>query len=286
MNTMMIRWFSLALLIAYLLPGINKEHIHSASLVQIYLVYLPLMKNDPTYMAYVPEGEFLMGCYPAPGTCNPDDEHLHAVWLDAYFIDLFEVTNAQFAKCVEAGGCSAPSSFNSNTHQSYYGNPAFAKYPVIYSTWEDAQNYCQWQGKRLPTEAEWEKAARGVSDTRFFPWGNQLPDCTLANFYNIFGNGSCMNDTTQVGSYPSGSSPYGLLDMAGNVAEWVSDWYDPYYYIDSPYMNPTGPTSGTEKVLRGGSWNSNWFILQVTYRWPQDPGSEFNIVGIRCAFTH
>jgi formylglycine-generating enzyme required for sulfatase activity len=285
MKSQYFHLFSIVFIISFLHPAIQRTTSSLDDLKEIKSIYLPIVEKYSGMMAYVPEGEFLMGCYEAPGVCDPDNDHLHAVWLASYFIDLFEVTNAQFAKCVEAGGCSAPSSFYSNTRYSYYGNPAFADYPVLFSTWEDAKNYCLWSGKRLPTEAEWEKAARGVSDTRFFPWGNQSPDCTLANFYNIWINQPCVSDTSQVGNYPLGASPYGLLDMAGNVAEWVSDWYDPDYYSNSPYINPTGPTSGTEKVLRGGSWNSNWFILQVTDRWPQDPGSEFNVVGIRCVFS-
>jgi formylglycine-generating enzyme required for sulfatase activity len=285
MITLLFRWIGIVLVSSFLIPALSWFHSPLKGTIQIHNVYLPLVINSPILMAYVPEGEFLMGCYPAPGVCEYNNEYLHAVWLDSYFIDKFEVTNSQFAKCVKAGGCIPPSPLYSNTHPSYYDNPTFANFPVLYSTWEDAQNYCLWSGKRLPTEAEWEKAARGASDTRFFPWGDQSPDCSMANFYNIWENRPCVNDTTQVGSYLLSASPYGLLDMAGNVAEWVSDWYDAAYYNDSPYVNPTGPSTGTEKVLRGGSWNSNWFLLQVTYRWPQNPGSEFNIVGFRCVFS-
>ncbi len=285
MNTLFSHWFSIILGFSFLLPTISWVQSPLDGPDEIHNLYLPMVKNDPTYMAYVAEGEFQMGCYPAPGVCEDDNEYLHGIWLDGYYIDNFEVTNAQYASCVEAGACTPPQSFNSSTHQSYYNNPAFADYPVLYSTWEDAQNYCLWRGKRLPTEAEWEKAARGVKDTRFFPWGDQSPDCTKANFYFLEENRPCMSDTTRVGSYPLGVSPYGLMDIAGNVAEWVSDWYGADYYQSSPYVNPTGPSTGTEKVLRGGSWNTNWNLLQVTDRWPQDPGSEFYTVGFRCVLS-
>jgi eukaryotic-like serine/threonine-protein kinase len=285
MNAFINHWIGIILGFSLLLQAMSWVQSPLERQEQIHNLYLPLVKNDPAYMAYVQEGEFQMGCYPAPGVCDVDDEYLHSIWLDGYFIDNFEVTNEQFAECVAAGACTPPSSFNSSTQQSYYDNPAFTDYPVLYSTWEEAQTYCLWSGKRLPTEAEWEKAARGVMDTRFFPWGDQSPNCTIANFYNIQENRPCVNDTTRVGSYRLGASPYGLLDMAGNVAEWVSDWYGADYYKSSPYVNPTGPSSGTEKVLRGGSWNTNWNLLQVTDRWPQDPGSEFYTVGFRCVLS-
>jgi serine/threonine-protein kinase len=224
-------------------------------------------------MMYVPAGSFTMGS----DAYEDDEKPAHLVTLDAFWIDKFEVTNAMYALCVKAARCPAPSDKSSSSKSIYYGNPQFENFPVIYVSWENANVYCKWAGRQLPSEAQWEKAARG-SDGRVYPWGNVPPDKGRLNYANI------VDDTTEVGKYPSGASVYGALDMAGNVMEWVSDWFEAKYYSVSPKLNPTGPASGKYHILRGGAWNNDEFFVRTSYRAIWDvPELANNTTGFRCA---
>jgi serine/threonine-protein kinase len=185
-----------------------------------------------------------------------NERPVHSVYLDAFWIDQTEVTNAMYVKCVQDTACEVPSSTKSSTRDSYYGNPEFDNYPVINVSWDDAKTYCAWAGRRLPTEAEWEKAARGTDEHKY-PWGNNQPNSNLLN--------NNMNDTTEVGKYPNGASPYDALDMAGNVWEWVEDWQRDTYYANSPTSNPLGPDSGVYRGLRGGSW----YVYRTIETWDE-----------------
>jgi len=210
----------------------------------------------------------------------------HKVYLDAFFIDVYEVTNAAYVACVKAGACQPPWDDDSETRRPYYGVAQYDDYPVLNVNWDQAKTYCEWRGARLPTEAEWEKAARGGLEDKAYPWGDEAPDCTRANFG--VGQG-CVGDTSRVGSYPANG--YGLYDMAGNVFEWVLDWYSGTYYIDSPDRNPSGPISGSDKVARGGSWNQagiadpplDVVLLRTYARFSFSPDTWHYIQGFRCA---
>jgi formylglycine-generating enzyme required for sulfatase activity len=231
-----------------------------------------------------------MGCDPSHNgglACNSGEQPLHTVFLDAYRIGETEVTNAEYAECVADAGCTPPAQNSSPTRPLYYGNAAYDNYPVIYVNWYQAAAYCTWAGRRLPTEAEWEKAARGSVAVRAYPWGDGSPTCELAN-YTQFNFSACVGDTSSIGSRPAGVSPYGAYDMAGNAWERVNDWSGENYYSVSPASHPPGPVLGIMKVYRGGSWisldgesslrtaqrNQGWLIGETTQ------SAEF---GFRCA---
>lgn len=226
-------------------------------------------------MRIVPAGEFTMG-----GDKRGDEIPIHTVYLDAYYIDKYEVTNQLYKVCVDSGICQ-PLVYNSSYTRlkpsSYYENPEFDNFPVIYIDWNMAKVFCEWHGARLPTEAEWEKAARGT-DARTYPWGEGV-DCTYGNFR--YGNEDCAEDTTAVGSYEKGKSLYGVYDMGGNVWEWVSSVYKPY---------PYDATDGREdlnlpdkRVIRGGSWYFTDSYVQTSFRFPKDTTILEYDVGFRCA---
>jgi formylglycine-generating enzyme required for sulfatase activity len=184
-------------------------------------------------MALVPAGDFLLGSEIG----ELDERPSQTIYLDSYYIDLYEVTNAGYAACVTAGICPPPEYQNSNLRDAYYADPAFIYYPVINVNWFNAETFCEWRGGYLPTETQWEKAGRGV-DGRTYPWG-EGSSCSLANQVN------CIGDTVQVGSYVNSYSPYGLYDMSGNVWEWTADWYSTDTYATLfPGQNPLGPETG------------------------------------------
>ena len=246
-----------------------------------------ISNKDSMNMVYVGEGEFIMGSNDG----DNDEKPVHTVYLDAFWIDQTEVTNAQYQQCVTAGACTKPSSVASYTRSSYYGNDSYADYPVIYVFWNQANDYCQWAGRRLPTEAEWEKAARGT-DGRTYPWGNTFygdrvnfcdKNCPFNWKYSSWDDG--YEDTAPVGSYPQGASPYGALDMAGNVWEWVADWYSSDYYSQSPNTNPQGPSLGTLRLMRGGSWDADGGFLRTANRYLLNPTDSFDSNGFRCALS-
>lgn len=244
-------------------------------------------------MVLIPGGEFKMGCSPFVGAdvCRTDETPLHDVWIDTFWMDRYEVTNGQYEMCVADGGCTPPELtdvlYMGQPQQEwvpYYGEEAYTDYPVVWVDWYQANAYCAWKGKRLPTEAEWEKAARGNSDTRIWPWGDQYPSCARANYrVSINPTVHCVGMPTKVGSYPLGLSPYWVYDMAGNVWEWVADWYTEEYYSWSPYSNPTGPSTGTWKSIRGGAYGAGIAMMRTAFRhtFPVEMIDGFG--GFRCA---
>jgi WD40 repeat protein len=234
--------------------------------------------KDGMQMVYVPAGEFLMGSTDADSDASDDEKPQHTVYLDAFWIDKTEVSRSQFHMCVNSGMCQTPMTCE---HDSIvYDYDTFAEFPMTCVDWNQAQSYCQWVGARLPTEAEWEKAARGT-DGRKYAWGNSAPDDNKAN-YNSRTDNLCVGFSSKVGSYPTGASPYGALDIAGNVWEWCADWYDRDYYSSSPTNNPTGPYSNDKKVLRGGDWCSNPRDIRAARRDYTYPDARSMHLGFRC----
>ncbi len=222
----------------------------------------------------VPAGTFGMGADDGA----PDEKPVHTVSGAAFEMDRYEVTNSKYAACVTAGRCTPPSLSSSKLRPQYFTDARFADYPVIFVSWSQASAYCSYAGGRLPTEAEWERAAKGTEGPRTYPWGNGAADCSKANF------SGCVGDTDLVGRREAGASPYGAMDMAGNVWEWTADYYDPGFYAKSPAQDPKGPSTGKLRVMRGGCWVSGASSLRTTCRKAELPDSWAPNVGFRCVY--
>lgn len=238
---------------------------------------IEMIDNRGVSMHLVPAGEFTMGSDHDNDLHNPS----HRISLDAFYMDTYEVTNALYKDCVMGGVCALPHESRSDFRADYYDNPAYDHFPVIYVDWTMAKTYCEtWRDARLPTEAEWEKAARGT-DGRTYPWGEGI-GCEQANYdgdpdYALF----CAGETSEVGSYANGTSPYGLHDMAGNVFEWTSSLYKPY-----PYSATDGredPTGNGNRVIRGGAWSEGPDDQTTFYRSWIGPDLSESAIGFRCA---
>ena len=235
-----------------------------------------LAPTDGMPLLYVPAGDFLMGSTETDSQAKSAEKPQHTVYLDAFWIDQTEVTNAMYARCVQGRACQPPFYAASIGADSYYGNAHFDHYPILSVTWDEARIYCEWAGRRLPTEAEWEKAARGA-DGRLYPWGNAAPSQMLTDFdqYRTF--------PPEVGNSPRAASPYGALDMVGYLSEWVNDWWAENYYRDAPSRNPLGPATGISKVVRGGIWDSSLAALRVANRVDFASEGFRSNLGFRCA---
>jgi iron(II)-dependent oxidoreductase len=257
----------------------------------------------PTELLDVPAGPFTMGSpfsqdfFDGANDQPFSDEHpQHEVTLAAYRIEARETTNAQHRACVSAGACVDPAITGPAGVHEYYINPKYDDYPVLYVTWDMADAYCRWRGRRLPTEAEWEKAARGAADDRSYPWGWAEPTCDLADISVLAPvpddpddavYETCFDFPVEVGAYSLAASPYGVQQMTGNVAEWTGDWYADDYYDQEVWPdnaeNPQGPPDGDEKVVRGGGWADTAIYARVSFRGRLAPQEAASTIGFRCA---
>jgi formylglycine-generating enzyme required for sulfatase activity len=249
----------------------------------------PFLTSTGSRMLFMPGGLFRLG----NDQGESDEQPSRMVRMDPYYIDETEVTNGAYAQCVAAGSCTPPAYSRASFYPDYYGNPEYDDYPVLYVNWYQAEEFCTWREGRLPSEAEWERAAsfdpeQGIKTV--YPWGDNF-DGTLLNYCdaNCYRGDhdtafdDAYGDTAPVGTYPGGRSPIGVYDMLGNVMEWTGDWYDRNYYSSAPETNPMGPAEGFAKSVRGGSWLSGREELRVTLRTFYDPNERRANIGFRCA---
>ncbi|MBN1147551.1 MAG: SUMF1/EgtB/PvdO family nonheme iron enzyme [Anaerolineales bacterium] len=249
--------------------------------------------KDGMVLVYVSAGDFMMGAREFDEQAEPDEIPMRTVTLDGFWIDKTEITNEMFAAFLTEqgnkteGGGSWYQADSSDAKilvvgPKWQAEEGYEDRAVVEVTWFGAKAYCEWAERSLPTEAQWEKAARGTEGL-IFPWGDSDPNCSLANFFT--GSQSCAGGIADVGAYSGGASPYGALDMAGNVWEWVADWYKSNYYENIPAENPTGPDSGSNKVFRGGSFESGPRTLRASERNSDEPGVARYRIGFRCVLN-
>ena len=243
-----------------------------------------IVGKDGAPMILIPEGPFLMGVPKWARDGGRDEYPNHEVFLHEYYLDKYEVTNGRYLEFIRQTGHRPPKHAmdpTKNLWQDGLMPESIVNLPVVNVDWFDARAYCEWAGKRLPSEAEWEKAGKGTDDRRF-PWGNVEPTHKHLNFNQKWRGESTL---VPVGIYEAGKSPYGLYDMAGNVWEWVADWYDMEYYGHSPHTNPLGPDSGTRRVLRSSGWQVETPQVRVFTRVAADPLNRDHSTGFRCAWS-
>lgn len=243
----------------------------------IFFIVVSISKVEAnSEMVHFPAGEFVMG---SPGEVGKSNEHPpHNVYLDAFYLDRYEVTFQDFEKYLAVNPKQYP------TITGWVDRKArkdMLEKPIFGLQWKRCKRYCEWREKRLPTEAEWERAARGL-ENRKYPWGNEPPDKQRANFGNccFIQKGKVLS---KVGSYEQGQSPEKVFDLGGNVAEWVYDWYDKKYYKKGPHRNPQGPKKGKYHVIRGGAWNSLPVYLRSSSRYGDSDAKDYYGIGCRCA---
>ncbi|GJL62968.1 MAG: hypothetical protein NPIRA04_16220 [Nitrospirales bacterium] len=245
------------------------------SITNLALAGDAMMEKDPVEMVTIPAGPFIRGSADSEG--RPDERPRRKIFLQAFALDKYEVTNRQYKKFIEETLHKPP--LNVYDEGKEFDISGVEDRPVVQVTWHDAVDYCFWAGKRLPSEAEWEKAARGT-EGQIYPWGNSDNATALANYDGEWKGTETLLDVTTL---PEGASPYGHHHMAGNVREWVEDWYAPEYYQTSPERNPKGPETGILKVIRGGSWRSFLPDLRVTSRGKGGFALKTHGIGFRCA---
>jgi formylglycine-generating enzyme len=236
-----------------------------------FSMYKTMIGDDGREMVQIPEGPFTMGS----GEGDPDEGPVHQAYLSTFYMDKKEVTQQEYDRFVRATKRGKPFIPVFEDDQSKIMKPEL---PAMGMSWSDAEAYCKWAGKRLPTEAEWEKAGRGEGKRRY-PWGDEFDTGTA----NVDGDEDGFKYLAPPGSFEAGRSPYGLYDMTGNVAEWVADSYDEHYYQKTPYRDPQGPAEGQHKVIRGGSWRETQHNARLSKRFQAKMWRTDSTIGIRCA---